>query len=171
MEYKDIISVPGMGGLHRIVGSNKSGFIVESLADAKRTMIPSSQRIMTLTDIAIYTSNEEKPLREVFLKIQETDGASPAVDGKADEKALHAYFKKIVPDYDAERVYTSDIRKVLNWYKLLAGKIDFSKAADADGESLIHEDDHSKPVPKIHESHGPKTEHAKTTATKTRKKV
>ncbi len=171
MELKDIISVPGLGGLHKVIGNNKNGFIVESLVDGKRTMVNGSQRIMTLVDVAIYTTGDEKPLREILLKLQETEGDKLSVDSKADDATLRAWFKKIVPEYDAERVYASDIRKVLNWYKLLNGKVDFTKAEDAPNEVLASTEDQSKPVQRLHEAHGPKTENAKTTATKTRKKV
>ncbi|MEY4595087.1 MAG: hypothetical protein RIQ47_1497 [Bacteroidota bacterium] len=170
MELKDIISVPGMGGLHKVIGNNKTGFIVESLVDGKRSMVNGSQRIMTLVDVAIYTTEEEKPLREIFLALQQKEGDNLSVDPKADDGTLRDYFKKIVPNYDADRVYVSDIRKVLNWFKLLNGKVDFSKVEES-GESLLNTDDHSKPIQRTHEVHGPKTEGAKTTATKTRKKV
>lgn len=169
MELKDIISVPGMGGLYKVIGNNKAGFIVESLVDGKRTMVNATQRIMTLVDVAIYTTSEEKPLREVFLAIQAKDGSKLSVDPKSDDTKLKAYFSTIVPDYDTERVYVSDIRKVLNWYSLLNGKVDFSKAAD-EGDSIVKEDS-AKPVQKVHEVHGPKTEGSKTTAARTRKKV
>jgi hypothetical protein len=169
MELKDIISVPGMGGLHKVIGNNKSGFIVESLVDGKRTMVSTTQRIMTLVDVAIYTSGEEKPLREVFLAIKEKDGDKLSVDPKADDAALRKYFASVVPDYDPNRVYVSDIKKVLNWYTLLNGKVDFSKSSDE--SSVVSKEDASKPLQKTHEAHGPKTEGSKSTAARTRKKV
>ncbi|MFM9028728.1 MAG: DUF5606 domain-containing protein [Bacteroidota bacterium] len=155
MELKDIISVPGMGGLYKVIGNNKAGFIVESLADGKRTMVNASQRIMTLVDVAIYTSGQERPLREVFLSIQSKEGDKLSVDPKSDDATLKSYFASIVPDYDTDRVYVSDIRKVLNWYNLLNGKVDFSKVSD-ESDSITKEDN-SKPVQKVHEAHGPKT--------------
>jgi hypothetical protein len=169
MELKDIISVPGMPGLYRVIGNNKSGFIVESLQDGKRSMVSGAQRIMSLVDVAIYTSAEEKPLREVLKSMEERDGANLPVDAKADDAKLRSYFSGIVPDYDAERVYVSDIKKVLNWYKLLQGKVDFSKSNDEG--SVVAKEDQAKPVQKVHEAHGPKTEGAKAAATRSRKKV
>ncbi|HRH66211.1 MAG TPA: DUF5606 domain-containing protein [Bacteroidia bacterium] len=174
MELKDIISVPGMSGLYKVVANNKNGFIVESLADSKRTLINSNQRIMTLVDIAVYTTEEEMPLREIYKKIQQTDGQKLGVDVKADVAKLRDYFKKIVPNFDEERVYSSDIKKMLTWYELLKDKIDFSKEEETGGEAdekIIAAADHEKPIPKMHESHGPKAEHAKATTAKTRKKV
>lgn len=174
MEFKDIISVPGTSGLYKVVGNNKNGFIIESLSDKKRTMINASQRIMTLVDVAIYTTGDDLPLLEVFKKLQETEGKNPAYDTKGDQQNMRAYFKTIVPEYDEERVYTSDIKKVLNWYLLLKDEFDFSKIEinpEEENEKLLATQEHEKPIHKIHEAHGPKAEHAKTTTTKTRKKV
>ncbi len=169
MELKDIIAVPGMAGLFKVIANNKNGFIVESLLDGKRSMVNGSQRIMTLVDVAIYTTGEEKPLREILLKLQETEGDKLPVDAKSDDAALRNFFKKIVPDYDEDRVYVSDMRKVISWYNQLKGKVDFTKAPESVEEVAVA-DDHAKPV-RHHESHGPKTEGAKIAATKTRKKV
>lgn len=171
MELKDIISVPGVAGLHKVIGNNKNGFIVESLVDGKRSMVSGTQRIMSLVDVAIYTTGEERPLREILLKLQETEGDKLSIDPKSDDASLRAFFKKIVPDYDEERVYVSDIKKVLNWYKILNGKVDFSKSEDSAQDSSLVSEGPAKPVARVHESHGPKTEGAKTTASRTRKKV
>lgn len=174
MELKDIISVPGMSGLYKVVANNKNGFIVESLVDSKRTMINSNQRIMTLVDIAVYTTDEEMPLREIYKKIQQTDGQKLGVDPKGDAGKLRDYFKKVVPTFDEERVYTSDIKKMLVWYDLLKDKIDFSKEEEVQGDAddkISTSNEHEKPIPKKHEAHGPKAESAKATTAKTRKKV
>jgi hypothetical protein len=171
MELKEIISVPGMSGLFRIVATNKNGFIVESLNDGKRTMVNNNQRIMTLTDISVYTKEGEMPLREVFRKLL-ASGKGEIVDPKGDAEKLRTFFKQAVPDYDEERVYASDIKKMINWYETLKDKIDFSKEEKSeDEEDVKSTTDHEKPIPKIHESHGPKTEQAKTSTAKTRKKV
>ncbi|HNQ61952.1 MAG TPA: DUF5606 domain-containing protein [Bacteroidia bacterium] len=169
MELKDIISVPGMSGLFKVVGNNKNGFIVESMLDNKRSMISSSQRILTLVDIGVYTSDEEMPLNEVFLKIQES-GKDKDIDVKGDPKKMREFFKSVVPTFDEERVYDSDIKKVLSWYLLLNGKVDFSKVEEVD-EKLAQHQDSEKHIPKIHEAHGPKEMSAKATSARTRKKV
>jgi hypothetical protein len=170
MELKEIISVPGMSGLYRIVASNKNGFIVESLNDNKRTMVSNSQRIMTLTDISVYTTDGEIPLREVFKKMSAND-KTVKIDLKGDPEKLRDVFKTAVPDYDQERVYASDIKKMLTWYEALKDKIDFSKEEKDDDEDLKSNVEQEKSVPKIHESHGPKIEHAKASTARTRKKV
>ncbi len=169
MELKDIISVPGMSGLYKVVGNNKNGFIVESVSDNKRTMISSSQRIMTLVDIGVYTGDKEVPLNEVFLKIQQS-GKDQTIDTKGDSKKLREFFREVLPNYDEGRVYDSDIKKILNWYLLLNGKVDFSKVEEAD-EKLHAQQDHDKHIPKIHEAHGPKESAAKASTARTRKKV
>ncbi len=173
MNFKEIISVPGQNGLFRILANNKNGFIVESLMDGRRTMINANQRIMTLSDISVYTTEGETPLREVFKKMQDVAGKKLEVDPKGDPKKLRDYFKKIVPDFDEEKVYSSDIKKMFTWFEALKDKIDFSvedKKEDEDGKPMIPAE-HEKHVPKIHEAHGPKAENAKATTARTRKKV
>ena len=170
MELKEIISVPGMSGLYRIVASNKNGFIVESLNDNKRTMVSNNQRIMTLSDISVYTNDGEVPLREVFKKMSEK-GKESKVDPKGNPDKLRDFFKSALPDYDEERVYSSDIKKMITWFEALKDKVDFSKEEKEESDDIKMNQDHEKSVPKIHESHGPKTEHAKTSTARTRKKV
>jgi hypothetical protein len=173
MNFKEIISVPGQNGLFRILANNKSGFIVEALLDGRRTMINANQRIMTLSDISVYTKDGEIPLRDVFKKMQEVTGKKLEVDPKDDPKKLREYFKKIVPEFDEEKVYASDIKKMFTWYEILKDKIDFSvedKKEDDDSKPLIP-GEHEKHVPKVHEAHGPKAENAKTSTARTRKKV
>ena len=112
MQLKEIISVPGMSGLYKIVASNKTGVIVESLQDAKRTMVSGTQRIMTLSDIALYIKDGEMPLRDVFKKIKEICGDKLDVDLKGDPEKIRSYFKKLIPEYDEEKVYASEIKKI-----------------------------------------------------------
>ena len=171
MQFKEILSVPGMGGLYKVVANNKNGFIVESLSDGKRTLVNASQRIMTLVDIAVYTKDGEVPLREVFRKIKEKTGGPLNVDLKGDQNKLRDFFGTVVPEFDHERVYNSDIKKMLNWYALLQDKMDFTEEEESEGEvsSLTNEGD--KHLPKMHEGHGPKVETAKKTTARTRKKV
>lgn len=172
MKFREILSVPGMSGLYKVVANNKNGFIVESLADGKRTLVNASQRIMTLVDIAVYTSEGELPLREVFQKIKEKSGGALKVDLKGDVAKLRDFFSSAIPNFDQERVYNSDIKKMLTWYSLLQDKIDFSKEEEdenADVPAVNHDSD--KHLPKVHEAHGPKTETAKKSTARTRKKV
>lgn len=172
MELKDIISVPGMSGLFKVVANNKSGYIIESLIDGKRTLINVNQRIMTLSDISVYTKEGEVPLRTIFKKIASQIKDKLEVDLKGDQKLLRDYFKTVVPDYDEDKVYSSDIKKMLTWFDALRDKIDFSKeeAPETEESKLQSAGEHEKPVPKF-EMHGPKTENAKASTARTRKKV
>src|SRR5258705_13570579 len=115
MELKDIISISGMSGLFKVVAQTKSGIIVESLLDNKRSVVSSAHRVSTLSDVSVFTAGGDIPLPEVFLKMKEKNDTS-SVDPKADPKALRDYFLTVLPDYDQERVYNSDIRKIIVWY-------------------------------------------------------
>jgi hypothetical protein len=172
MEFKDIISVPGKSGLYEVVANNKNGFIVESLQDGKRTMIASSQRIMTLSDVAVYTTGDELPLRELFKKMKDQDTDLSKVDLKGDQQKMRDFFKEILPEFDEEKVYNSDIKKMLTWYDILKDKIDFAKVEEKEEEDKGGVSaENEKPVPKMHEAHGPRTENAKKSTARTRKKV
>ncbi len=173
MELKDVISISGMSGLYKVVAQSKNGIIVESLADNKRMPINSSQPVSSLVDIAVFTKEEDMPLKSVFKKIQETDGGNLPVDPKGDPKAVKDYFQKIVPTMDEDRVYPSDMKKILTWYSLLNGKIDFTAKETEEEESKINlNQDFEKPIPKAKEGHSPKADqHAKVGQVKLRKKV
>jgi len=172
MKLKEILTVPGMSGLFKMIATTKTGFIVESLTDGKRMPVSSTQRVSALGDIFIYRNDEEMPLNEVFKKIKETDGDKLAVNPKGSDEDLKKYFKKIVPDFDESRVHTSHIKKMLTWYEILNGKIDFDQKDDENESSLRSKEDHEKPVTKNFETNAPKADqHAKVTPVKLRKKV
>lgn len=120
MELKNIVAVTGKQGLFEIKAKSKNGLIVESLLDNKKIPITLTQNISSLNEIAIYTYSQEIPLREVFKKMN--DHATKAISEKESSEKLSTYFKEILPDFDEERVYTSNIKKVLQWYHLLASK-------------------------------------------------
>lgn len=119
MEFKDIMAISGHSGLFKFVSQGRQGIIVESLLDAKRTNIPTSAKVSSLSDIAIFTNDGEIAFKEVLKKIKETENGSQAISHKSEDKELKKYFEKILPTYDRERVYTSDIKKVINWYNQL----------------------------------------------------
>lgn len=173
MKLKEILTVPGMSGLFKMIATTKSGFIVESLTDGKRMPISSTQRVSALGDIFIYRNDEEMPLVDVFKKIKETDGEKLPINPKGSDDELKKYFKKIVPDFDESRVHASHIRKMLTWYEILNGKIDFNQAEEEDSEtSVLSKEEHDRPVAKNFETNAPKADqHAKVTPVKLRKKV
>ena len=119
MGLKGIIAVSGMPGLYKVLAQNKSGFIVESLADKKRQPVSATQRISMLDDITVYMHEDDITLKDVFLKMGSFAEKGTMPDPKGDEKKLRTAFGEIVPGVDSERVYTSDIRKMFAWYLLV----------------------------------------------------
>ncbi|MHC1704959.1 MAG: DUF5606 domain-containing protein [Tenuifilaceae bacterium] len=119
MELKDIMAISGHSGLFKFISQGRHGIIVESLADGKRANVSTSAKVSSLSDIAIFTNESEVPFKEVLKKIRETETGGQAINHKSDDKELKKYFEKILPDYDRDRVYTSDIKKVIMWYNQL----------------------------------------------------
>ena len=117
---KKILSVSGKPGLFKLISQGKNMMIIESLVDKKRGPALAHDRVVSLGDISIYTENEELPLSTVFANIKEKEAGSKAsIDPKADGNALRTYFGEVVPDFDKDRVHTSDIKKIITWYNLL----------------------------------------------------
>lgn len=120
MDLSNILSVSGKPGLYKIISQSSSkSVIAESLDDGKRFPLFESSRSSSLEDISIFTHNEDMPLKEVLWKIYKAEGGESTIDHKSDNETLKSYFEKIVPEYDKERVYSSDIKKVLMWYNIL----------------------------------------------------
>ena len=114
-----ILSIGGKPGLFKMISQTKNGLIVESLLDSKRIPAFSSSKISALEDIAIFTEDEDLQLEEVLKKIHEKENGNKCIDHKSANEDLKNYFTEILPDYDKDRVYVSDIKKVLNWYNIL----------------------------------------------------
>jgi hypothetical protein len=128
MEFNKIIAVTGKPGLYQVITQTKTGIIVESLTDKKRFPISTTQNVSLLENIAIYTVEEEVPLLTVFKTMFEKEAGKEALSHKESSKKLTAYFEEILPEYDDERVYASNIKKVIQWYNtLVSGGLDFSK--------------------------------------------
>ena len=122
MNLEKILSISGKPGLYALKVQTRSGFIAESLLDGKKITVGLKVNVSLLSEISIYTFNEEKPLAEVMRNIAVKENEGPAISHKEDNAKLVAYFTEILPEYDSERVYPSDIKKVLNWYNLLQSK-------------------------------------------------
>lgn len=116
---KDLMSISGHGGLFRFVSQGRNGIIVESLETGKRMQAFSTMKVSALEDISVYTGDKEVRLEEVFAAIHKYENGKEAISPKSDPDELKDYFSAILPDYDRERVYTSDIKKILGWYNLL----------------------------------------------------
>lgn len=124
-----ILSVSGQHGLYLYLAQARNGAIAESLSDKKRTCFDIKTRLTTLADIAIYTSEGELKLKEVFLKLKDVLGDADAPSPKASSEELKALFAKAIPDYDADRFYVSHMKKVVEWYNELKNyaSLDFAE--------------------------------------------
>ena len=130
MELKDIAAVSGKPGLFKVIKPTRTGLVLESL-DGKQARLATGphQQVSILQEISIYTTEYEKtiPLQEIFHKIKNEFGDDPGVDGKSDPDELKAFLGHIVPDYDKERVYVSDMKKLVGWYLILIKMVPLKK--------------------------------------------
>jgi hypothetical protein len=126
---KTIVAISGKPGLYKVISQGKNMLIVESLTDQKRIPAHSSDKVVSLGDISMFTEGEDKPLGEILeaMKAKE-NGAKASVDPRLGNDVLRSYFAEIVPDFDRDRVYPTDIKKLIIWYNLLVetGNTDFS---------------------------------------------
>ncbi len=138
---KKILSISGKPGLYKLISYGKNIIIVEGLSDGKRMPAYSYNKIISLGDIAIYTTDEEVPLADVMETIYKNN------DGKVLDKkeltknaaALHEFFASVLPNYDTDRVYDTDIKKVIAWYNLLveAGVTSFKAEETKEDEDKV----------------------------------
>ena len=122
MDFKDIAAVSGKGGLFKVVKPTKTGVILESLDDNKAKLVTTlNQKVSVLAEISVYSTGEQETiaLNEVFWKIKEEFDDDPGVDKTSDPEELKSFLAHILPDYDRERVYVSDIKKIVSWYQIV----------------------------------------------------
>lgn len=120
MSLEKVLAIAGKPGLYKLVAQTRAGFVAESLIDKKRLSVSVQQNVSVLSEIAIYTLSEEVPLKQVFENIKKKEnGGQTSVKAKDSKDTLEEYFFEILPDYDEDRVYVSDIKKVIQWYNLL----------------------------------------------------
>jgi hypothetical protein len=153
MDLSGVISISGVAGLHKVIAQTKNGVIVESLADKKRFPAYASSKISALEDISIYTKGEDLPLKDALQKLFDKEKGGPAPDPKTTDAELLKYFGSVLPEYDKDRVHTSDVRKLINWYNLLQ-KTDLltktpSKAEAEHTDSHKPGTEHEKPKPSV----------------------
>lgn len=133
-----ILSIAGKPGLFKLVSRGRNMLIVESLADGKRIPAYSHDKVISLADIAIYTTGDDKPLGEVLDLVHEKTGGQPVdIKSFASDAELREYFGTILPEFDTERVYTTDIRKLLSWYNILlaSGITEFTDRKEGEAEA------------------------------------
>lgn len=142
---KEILSISGHGGLFKMVSQAKNSIIVESLVDGKRIPTYATSRISALEDISVFTEEGETKLEEVFKLIYAKENGQQALSHKSSAEELKKYMESILPTYDKDRVYVSDIKKVISWYNLLIEKemLDITKGTDEDEEESPESDDNT----------------------------
>jgi len=140
MSIERILSISGKPGLYDLKLQTRTGFVAESLIDGKKITVGMRSNVSLLSEISIYTYNEEVRLSEVFRRIAEKEDNGPAMSHKEDNDKLSAYFREILPEYDEDRVYASDIKKVMNWYNMLQAKGMISKEVPAPVEAAKTEE-------------------------------
>jgi len=144
MALDKILSIGGKPGLYKLLTQTRTGFVVESLLDGKRITVSMRNNVSILSEIAIYTLEEEVPLKEVFQKISDKEsGKKTAISHKAEKIQLEEYFFEILPNYDEDRVYAGDIKKIIRWYNILVdNKItDFTTSSSSGKEELVAPDE------------------------------
>jgi hypothetical protein len=175
MSLKGIMSIAGMSGLYKLVAQTKAGFVVESMTDKKRYPINASQKISMLDDISVFTKGGDLPLKEILLKMKEHDQESSNVDPKGSPESLKKFFKTVVPDFDEDRVYASDIKKMITWYQLVKDIVTVEEEKDEKEEAaetaLTAAAGREHPVHAVTDHQKVKAPDKKVASVKTRKKV
>ena len=141
MDLSKILSISGKSGLFKVVSQAKNAVIVESLIDNRRFPAFGHEKISSLEEISVFTTGEDMPLKDVFKIFFEKLGDQPALDPKSDNKVLKQFFLDMIPEFDQDRVYVSDIKKIVSWYnQLLAHKLlDFTEKEEEKPEEPIAE--------------------------------
>ncbi len=122
MDLSKILSIAGKPGLFQMISQSKSGLIVESLTDGRRIPAFSHERISSLEEISIFTETDDVPLKDVFISIFKKEDGKKTISHKSSANDLKGLLSGVLPDYDEERVYVSDIKKLINWYNQLIEK-------------------------------------------------
>jgi hypothetical protein len=154
MNLTGIIAISGKPGLYKVIAQGKNSIIVESLIDGKRVPAYSTDRISALDDISIYTYDEDAPLRDLLTAIFKKEAGKECPSHKDDLKDLTAYLLGLLPNYDQERVYPSDIKKIFQWYNLL------HKSGNLKLEEAVEEAVAEKKAPKAKKATADETEAA-----------
>lgn len=122
IEFKEIATISGKGGLYKVINPTRTGVILESLDDKKKKLIVNGHtKVSILAEISVYTTDEDGvvPLEEVFQKIHTEFDGDTGLSSSSDPDELRAFLKFVLPTFDAERVYVSDIKKMVSWYGIL----------------------------------------------------
>ena len=131
-ELDKILTISGKGGLFKVLSRGKSAVIVESLTDGKRQPLSTHDKVSALSDITMFTTEDDMPLREIFLKAKGQYDSGPGPDPKTDGNELRKAMATVLPEYDEQRVYASDIKKFFTWYNILQSRdmLDFAEVEE-----------------------------------------
>lgn len=145
-----ILTVSGKPGLYKLVSTGKNLNVVESLTDGKRFPVYITEKVIALSDVSIYTEDGDVPLKNVLAKIKEKEkGGKVPLNSKTANKELFTYLAEVLPNYDKDRVYASDIKKLINWYNILIEhKIDFETEEKESSEESADKEDISSETSK-----------------------
>jgi hypothetical protein len=137
MDLTEILAISGKPGLYKMISHTKSGMLVESMNDQKRFPVFAHEKVSSLEEISIFTETEDLPLRDIFKRIYELLEGEKALSHKSSARELEEFFDDAVPEYDKDRVYVSDIKKVIQWYNLLHEKdmLDFTEEEEVSEET------------------------------------
>ena len=132
MDLSKILAITGKPGLYLVISQTKSGALVESIIDKKRIPVFATEKLSSLNDISIFTTDEDLPLKTVLKAIFDKENGGKCIDHKSDNNALKKYMEEVVPNFDKDRVYVSDIKKLFSWYNLLQQEnlLDFSEETE-----------------------------------------
>lgn len=137
MDLSKILSITGKGGLFKLISQGKNNFIVESLLDGKRQPAFSHDGVANLENISIFTADEDVSLHSVFQAIFKKENGAKVTINLNDNNQLKNYFAEVLPNYDRERVYVSNIKKIMVWYNLLIDHnlVDLEEPADKESDN------------------------------------
>lgn len=141
MSVEKILAISGKPGLYQLKIQTRTGFVAESLIDGKKITVGLRSNVSLLSEISVYTYDGEVRLAEVLRAIAEKEDNGPALSHKEDNAKLTEYFREVLPEFDEDRVYASDIKKILNWYNMLQAKGLVSKEAEATEEAAPKEEE------------------------------
>jgi hypothetical protein len=170
MNLKDIIAISGEPGLFKFIAQGKNAIIIEHLETKKRSSAYSSAKVSSLEDISIFTETEDMPLGKVFDLIFEKEKGGKAIDSKSEADKLRTYFEEVLPEYARERVYPSDIKKVVQWYNTLHSLDLLLKDEPEKASTEEVKKDETENEPQPDKKQAPAKKKAKPSAKKTDKK-
>ncbi|MDR2562528.1 MAG: DUF5606 domain-containing protein [Prevotellaceae bacterium] len=119
IDLQKILSASGYPGLYRYLSQGRQGIIVENLINGKRSCFPPTAKVSSLSDITIFTSQDDMMLKDVLLKIKEKENNGPSISAKSTQETLIAYFDELIPTYDKDKFFPSHMKKIIDWYNIL----------------------------------------------------